>query len=152
MSESSPGRERDTHEDAPEPHPNESLSELRDENSSTSGAVIWPESSRTGSGAVSESTEVLPSPRTRAWLNLFQSKGWLIDGKIVLPANILVYIYFPPATTDINTIESISLQRVTEVTEHFIIHRVNSHEEEYYLWEDIQCLRIKTKKPSRFSM
>lgn len=112
-------------------------------------------------GAVAEQTLNIPEPppgeidaffypRTKAWQSLFETKGWLKDGKIVLPPNILVYIYFPPATTDINTIESISLQRVTEVTEHFIIHRVNAHEEEYYLWEDVQCLRIKTKKPSRF--
>lgn len=98
--------------------------------------------------------EVFYSPRSRSWQGLFETKGWLKEGKIVLPPDILVYLYFPPATTDINTIESINLQRVTEVTEHFIIHRVNANEEEYYLWEDIQCLRIKTKKkkPARFGL
>lgn len=97
-------------------------------------------------------TETFYSPRARMWQSLFEQKGWLNQGKIVLPPNILVYIYFPPATTDINTIEAISLQRVTEVTELFIIHRVSAIEEEYYLWEDIQCLRMKTKKSSRNSI
>lgn len=93
--------------------------------------------------------ETFYSPRSKMWQSLFESKGWLANGQITLPSDILVYIYFPPATTDINTIESISLQRVTEVTELFIIHRVSANEEEYYLWEDIQCLRIKTKKSAR---
>lgn len=93
-----------------------------------------------------EIAEVYQSPRGRAWQSLLERKGWLNNSKIVLPANTQVYLFFPPATTDINTIEAINLQRVTEVTEHFVIHRVNAHEEEYYLWEDIQCLRIKTKK------
>ncbi|MEZ0375350.1 MAG: hypothetical protein ACAI44_40050 [Candidatus Sericytochromatia bacterium] len=97
-----------------------------------------------------EYPDTLLSPRGKAWIGLLQAKGWLTNGKIVLPPEVMVYLYFPPATTDINTIESISLQRVTEVTEHFIIHRVSAYEEEYYLWEDIQCLRIRNKKPSRF--
>lgn len=96
-----------------------------------------------------ENVEPAYLPRSLAWISLMKTKGWLKDGKIVLPADVMVYFYFPPATTDINTIESISLQRVTEVTEHFILHRVSANEEEYYLWEDVQCVRIRTKRPSR---
>lgn len=90
--------------------------------------------------------EILPLSRAQAWRGLLETKGWLSQGRIELPPEVMVYLYFPPATTDINTIESISLQRVTEVTEHFVIHHVSAQEEEYYLWEDIQCIRIRTKK------
>ena len=94
----------------------------------------------------SDLSEHSPSQRVRSWQGLFKAKGWLKDGEIVLPPDMLVYLYFPPGTTDINTIESISLQRITQVNEQFLIHRVSPYEEEYYLWEDIQCLRIKSKK------
>lgn len=88
-------------------------------------------------------------PRAAAWQQLLKDKGWLENGKISIPPEVMIYLYFPPATTDINTIEAISLQRVTEVTEQFIIHRVSAYEEEYYLWEDIQCLRIRSKRPNK---
>lgn len=84
--------------------------------------------------------------RAKIWRDLLKEKGWLKDGQIELPPDVMIYLYFPPATTDINTIESINLQRITRISEHFIIHSVSANEEEYYLWEDIQCLRIRTKR------
>jgi len=86
--------------------------------------------------------------RAKIWQDLFKDKGWLKDGQIELPGDVMVYLYFPPATTDINTIESINLQRITRISENFIIHSVSANEEEYYLWEDIQCLRIRNKRSS----
>lgn len=84
--------------------------------------------------------------RAKIWQDLLRRKGWLCEDRIELPQGVLVYLYLPPATTDINTIELLNLQRVTRVTEHFIIHSVSQSEEEYFLWEDVQCLRIKYKR------
>lgn len=93
-----------------------------------------------------------PSPkvtnRALAWQQMLTDKGWLKDNQITLPAETMVYLYFPPGTTDINTIESIKLQHITDVSEHFLIHRLSNQEEEYYLWEDIQCVRIRQKRGS----
>ncbi len=84
--------------------------------------------------------------RALAWQEMLKNKGWLKDDQITLPADTMVYLYFPPGTTDINTIESIKLQHITEVSSHFLIHRLSAQEEEYYLWEDIQCIRIRQKR------
>ena len=89
------------------------------------------------------------SSRGQVWKDLFRAKGWLHNGEIELPGDVNIYIYFPPSTTDINSIELVNLQRITQVTEHFIIHNVSANEEEYYLWEDIQCLRIRSKRNLR---
>lgn len=90
------------------------------------------------------------SSRALIWQELFRSKGWLMeDGSIELPVDMAVHLYFPPSTTDINAIELVNLDRITRVTEHFIIHNVSGNEEEYYLWEDIQCLRIRGKRNLR---
>lgn len=89
------------------------------------------------------------SSRGKVWQELFKTRGWLNNGQIELPGDVNIYIYFPPSTTDINSIELVNLQRITNVTEQFIIHNVSANEEEYYLWEDIQCLRIRSKRSLR---
>lgn len=84
--------------------------------------------------------------RTEAWRSLFTKKGWLEDNKIILPKDFKVYLYFTPSTTDINSIQSISLSHVVSVDEDFLVHALSSSEEEYYLWDDIQCVKVKQKK------
>jgi hypothetical protein len=89
--------------------------------------------------------------RVEAWKGLFRSHGWLQEGRIKIPADTKVHIYFSPATTDINSIQSISLAHHTEYNESFIIYRPSATEEEYYLWDDIQCVKIKSKKSPKAS-
>ncbi|PIQ29239.1 hypothetical protein COW36_17365 [bacterium (Candidatus Blackallbacteria) CG17_big_fil_post_rev_8_21_14_2_50_48_46] len=84
--------------------------------------------------------------RSEAWKNLFAEKGWLKQNQIHLPSDIRVYLYFPPATTDINSIQSICLEHDFSTTDDFIIYRISPNEEEYYLWEDIQSIRITTQR------
>jgi hypothetical protein len=88
--------------------------------------------------------------RVEAWRKLFIQKGWLQDNRIRIPGGYRVYLYFPPATTDINSIQSICLEQEFEISDEFIIYKFSPYEEEYYLWEDIQCIRIASqRKPLR---
>ena len=88
--------------------------------------------------------------RVEAWRKLFIQKGWLQDNRIRIPTEYRVYLYFPPATTDINSIQSICLEQEFEISDEFIIYKFSPYEEEYYLWEDIQCIRIASqRKPLR---
>jgi hypothetical protein len=87
--------------------------------------------------------------RAQAWQSLFNQKGWLQDSQINTPPDIRVYLYFPPATTDINSIQSICLEHGFEITDDFIIYRSSPNEIEYYLWEDIQSIRITSRKGFR---
>lgn len=80
--------------------------------------------------------------RILAWKNLFLQKGWLQGNQIRIPPEYRVYLYFPPAITDINSIQAICLEHEFEITEDFIIYKYSASEEEYYLWEDIQSVRI----------
>lgn len=92
----------------------------------------------------------MPLPRSRAWRELLIKKGWIEDDHVKLPDNIIVYLYFAPGTTDINTIESVNLNQVSEVNNNFLVHQVSDSEQEFYLWEDIQCVRVRTKRTSLF--
>lgn len=86
--------------------------------------------------------------RVLAWKKLFLQKGWLQGNQIRIPPEYRVYLYFPPAITDINSIQVICLEHDFEITEDFIIYKYSTHEEEYYLWEDIQSVRItRQRKP-----
>jgi hypothetical protein len=91
-----------------------------------------------------------PLPRSLAWRELLMKKGWIEDDRVKLPDNIIVYLYFAPGTTDINTIESVNLHQVSEVNDNFLVHQVSDSEQEFYLWEDIQCVRVRTKRTSLF--
>jgi hypothetical protein len=88
--------------------------------------------------------------RAQAWQRLFTQKGWLQGKQIHTPPDIRVYLYFPPATTDINSIQSICLEHEFQITDDFIIYRSSPQEEEYYLWEDIQSIRITTNSRKGF--
>lgn len=92
----------------------------------------------------------MPLTRSLAWRELLMNKGWIEDNHVKLPDNIIVYLYFAPGTTDINTIESVNLSQVSEVSNNFLVHQVSESEQEFYLWEDIQCVRVRTKRTSIF--
>lgn len=95
--------------------------------------------------------QMTPLPRSLAWRDLLVNKGWIQDQRVCLPDHVIVYLYFAPGTTDINTIESVNLNQVSAVDDHFLVHQVSENEQEYYLWEDIQCVRVRTKRASLFS-
>lgn len=94
--------------------------------------------------------QMKPLARSLAWKDLLIKKGWIENQRVNLPDNIIVYLYFAPGTTDINTIESVNLHQVSEVDDNFLVHQVSESEQEFYLWEDIQCVRVRTKRNSLF--
>lgn len=44
----------------------------------------------------------------------------------------------------------VNLKQVSEVNQNFLVHPVSDTEQAFYLWEDIQCVRVRTKRTGLF--